>query len=321
MSNNLPLYGRKWLITLYSADGSQTWTIGDQAFSDSALHCTFNIQKVGYNTPWYGDISIWNLYGDTMANIWDEIKEGMRVTVEAGYLNGQYGKIFDGLVFQPLFDRQNVTDFVTTLHCMDGLNLLSSNFISTSIAAGYDYISFLKHIASNAMTTIPIGDISANLGTNKTARGQVLFGEPKDYFRKIADDNIAQGYVSNGAFSMAQMNAATVGNPLVVTPPQTTPGDAVIIGTPQQIAHGVNFTTLLCPLFQVQAPPMTVKLDMTVIRQMKIQLGQLVTPLDKTLTYKVAMVTHRGDTRGNDWYTDITGLNLDYLLNSGANIN
>jgi len=54
---------------------------------------------------------------------------------------------------------------------------------------------------------------------------------------------------------------------------------------------------------------MTVKLDMTIIRQMKVRQGMLVSPLDADGIYKIIGVTYTGDTRGNEWYTNCIGIN------------
>jgi len=126
--------------------------------------------------PWYSEVSIWNLMGDTQTDI---IREGYSVIIEAGYENGAYGKIFEGQVFQPLFDRQNVTDFVVTLHCIDGMGLLNANISNVTMAAGYDYNDFIAQMAKSAHTPIPLGNISPELDRKKFPRGRTVFGEPK----------------------------------------------------------------------------------------------------------------------------------------------
>jgi hypothetical protein len=51
-----------------------------------------------------------------------------------------------------------------------------------------------------------------------------------------------------------------------------------------------------------------VKLDQTLIRQEKIRRGILQTRLDEDGLYRVAGVMHIGDTRGNEWYTEVVAV-------------
>ena len=54
------------------------------------------------------------------------------------------------------------------------------------------------------------------------------------------------------------------------------------------------------------------RLDNTSIAQMKREIGQFPTILDKNSEYIVAGVRHIGDTRGNEWYTDVTAVTRNY---------
>ena len=44
------------------------------------------------------------------------------------------------------------------------------------------------------------------------------------------------------------------------------------------------------------------------IKEQTLVVGQKQLPLDDEWIYQAIEVTHRGDTRGNDWYTDVVGL-------------
>lgn len=301
-----PLYGRKWRIVVNSSDGKTAWDVSDSDFENAtpdraALRCTFRIEKSGYQCPWWADISIWNLRGDTQEAI---IREGYSVTVEAGYVNGAYGKIFEGEVFQPLFDRQNVTDFVTTLHCIDGMGLMHANFASLTMAAGYDYNSMLAQMAKQAHTPIPLGEITPNLDKKKAPRGMTFMGDTKQKIRQITQDNNAQSWYGDGKLHISKLADEYKGKALVFTP------ETGLIGTPQQIDNGVSFRTLLHPDLKITQPQMVVKLDMSIIRQMKVNPPSLPSSLDQDGEYKVIQVTHSGDTRGNDWYSDVVGINM-----------
>ena len=290
MSN--PYFLRKYRVRVI--DGN------DVALDVSDLRVKFNIQRVGYQAINYGDIEIYNLSAQTEVYI---VKYGMRVTIEAGYENGQYGKIFDGDVFQPLWEREQVTDYKLTLHCFDGDSQLNNNFIGMTVQASHDQRTDLLAIMENARNTFGSGQISSDISSIKMPRGRVFFGMPKTHFRQIARANNAQWSYQDRQLMMSKLTDVPQGEALVISP------SSGLIGSPQQTQDGVQFRTLLNPAVSVQFPAMQVKLDMASIRQEKILIGQLQTRLDQDGLYYVAAVNHIGDTRGNEWYTDITGFN------------
>jgi len=304
MSTN-PQFGRKWKIMVLRADGSEAWVVSDSDFEKNALRCTFSIEQIAYQTPWYSDIQIWNLAGDTQAAIFEECKkDGSSVIVEAGYQDGRYGKIFDGQIFQPLFERVGVIDYVLTLHCMDGLGVVTGNLCNMTLSRGYDYAGIISEMARKARTPVPVEFISENLDKNKLPRGKVISGDFQNYVRDIARANNAQFFMKNGKLNVNKLDDPYEGEAIVYTP------ESGLIGTPQQITNGVSFRVLLNPELQVKIPYMTVKIDNAIIQQIKLRQDQIVSPLDQNGFYKVIKVTYNGDTRGNDWYADIIGINL-----------
>lgn len=284
-------YGRKYQILVSNSEG--------KALDVSNLRCTFRIERTGYQAINFAEISIYNLTGTTEAGI---IKEGMRVIVNAGYEDGQYGKIFDGDIFQPLRDRENNLDYKLTLHCIDGDSLLNNRIVKFTVNAGINQRQMLDQIAAYAYTPEQIGHITEDMSDKILPRGKVFFGEPKKYFRQIAQDNNAQFYANDGQLHISKLTDVPAGEALVISP---TNG---LIGVPQQVDYGVSFRCLLNPIIKVTNPAMLVKLDNSIIREQKLQYGQLPTILDQDGVYKVAKVVHIGDTRGNDWYTEVTGI-------------
>lgn len=281
-------YLRKYQV-LVSNDAGTALDVSD-------LKCTFTIEKKAIQAINYGDITIYNLSGPTEAAI---IKEGHRVIVNAGYVDGAFGKIFDGRVFQPLWDRENVTDYKLTLHCIDGDSFLHQNFVSFSMAAGYNYKSVITSMAQNARVKIPIGGVSENISDKQSPRGKVIFGDPKSVFRHMAQDNGAQVYVNDGELQVMKLTDPPSGEILTITP------QTGLIGTPQQIDYGFSFRCLINPNIKIKNPPMMVKLDNTMIRQQKAITGQMISMLDQTMQGQVIGITYTGDTRGVPWYMDI----------------
>lgn len=300
MANKLFL--RRWKISVYLNSGDVlVVSNSDLEVQSGALQVTFNINRPGYQAFYYGDIVIYNLNGSTEREI---IKEGNRVVVEAGYIEGAYGKIFDGQVFQVFRERENVVDYKLTLHCLDGMGIFDNNMVSFTVYAGTDQRSQIASIAANATKPIPLGTVSQNIDTKVLPRGKTFFGQPKDYFRDIANYNNAQCFIHDGQVHMTKLSDGpqlAADEAIVFTP---TTG---LIGTPQVTQDGVQFTVLLDPRVKIVNPSMLVKLDMTLLRKQLLKIGQLPTLLDNDGLYQVVSVAHRGDTRGNEWYTDIVG--------------
>ena len=298
-------YGRKWQVLVVLDDGTTALDISNSdADKDiggmAPLRVTFNIDRPGFQAIWFGDVSIYNLNVDTQQNV---LQNASRVIVNAGYENGPCEKIFDGDIFQVLYDRENVVDYSITFHCIDGDTKINNNLISFSMTAFQDQRTFITEMAKRARTTIPLGK-TIEFDSKKLPRGKVFFGEPKKYIREIARDNNAQWYMSNGELHISRITDEPTGEAIVLSP------DTGLIGTPQQIPYGVAFRCELDPRLKISYPAMLVKLDMSLIRQAKAMPGHgIISLLDQDGIYQVAGVRHVGDTRGQEWITEITGVN------------
>ena len=165
-------FDRKWKITVTSKNGTQ-WVVSDSEF-DTPLKCTFKIEKQMFALGFSCLLTIYNLNSLTMANV---IEEGSEVTVEAGYQKQPYGLIFKGQVFQPIFERENVTDFKVILNCIDGLGVFDHNIINLTLASGYDYKKMISKMALSTRAKIPLGGITENLDKKKFPRGKAFFGD------------------------------------------------------------------------------------------------------------------------------------------------
>lgn len=340
------LFGRKYELTvaLPGTNGAELITLASSDFGTSgneSLRVTFDVYTPAFQAYWYADICVYNLdQGLTQKIIsaaappqptgsvsQQAITQGVIVTLSAGYQNGAYGVIWKGVLFQPLWEREGTVDFKLTLHCVTALDKYSRNFISGQFAAGLNQTQLLNAIiAQTASTPAPIkaasaNSLSKNLSTQVFARGITVFGNPKKYVDQIAQSNNMQWWESNGGLNIGspvEDVAVTAADPLVFTPPPL-PGvnssapvipaknQGIIVGTPQQTQAGVSFRALLDPRIRAEKPLQKVKLDYTQLILQKKQLGQLPGILDQNGTYIVGGVQFRGDTRGSEWYVEVTG--------------
>lgn len=314
-SNNL--FGRRWKVSvLIPLDENETSSdltkyeahvLSNSDYEDYSLKTTFKIEKFGWKNPNFSEITVYNLRPDTENLL---IQSGARVLVEAGYVNGDFGAIYDGHIFQPMWEREDTVTTKVTFKCIDAMDIIYDNFVKTSSDAMSYQKNLVVKMASESRKPFVISKISEGLGNPQLARGKVFFDSPTYYMRKYAQQ---YGTVPSSVDREVYLDRPQdpIPEKLKEYALVLSPGEGGLIGTPQQTQDGITFTCLLNPKIRVFNPePMLVKIDNSLIRQMAIQVG---TPgfsrLDQDGIYRVVGVVHTGDTRGSEWYTSVIGVN------------
>lgn len=302
-SKKNPWYLRKYKVTVFNEQGDKSLEISNSEDEPTSVRLVFKIERSGLKAIYYAEIFLYNLAPACENAI---IERGYTVIVEAGYKEGVYGVVFNGKVFQALWDRENVTDTILTLNCVDGMDFLTDNFVSLTVEQKSYQTDIIQKMASASRQAIRLGKIDDQVDQKRLPRGRVYFGEPKTYLQEYAQDNRCQFFVSNGEAHIGKIDSSLVylseDEAFVVNA-----GNG-LIGTPQQTHDAVIFRTLLNPSMNIKYPAMLVKLDQTLIRQQKLRLGVLQTRLDEDGLYRIASVVHMGDTRGNEWYTEVIAI-------------
>lgn len=298
---------RKWNITIVTgvdAEGKQSEIKASSSdFGINSLRATFDIFQFGYRAFWYGDIVIYNFDAAAIDKV---LTEGMQVTVSAGYENGNYGQIFVGRLFQSFVERENVTDYKTTLHCIAGRPEMVANFISFNLDGKPTPEQIIQQAARSAPSKLSLAYIAATLTSEPLPRGYVCFSDPAPFFDVMAKDNDLLWWFDGESLNMSDLNSPDP-NEITISPPAlqggTTPGSGTLIGTPQQTQDGCVLRVLLDPRLRVKLHPVQIKLDMSSMQFLKQVVGQRAF-LDQTGKFVVGGVRHYGDTRGNDWYSE-----------------
>lgn len=337
-----PFFGRAYSLTITPNQGPSAGipiVISSDTFEPSALRFTFDINQFAFSAFWHAEIAIYNADGPISSGpsagidlFQAIIQEGDMVTVSAGY-QADYPSpsvppsIWTGPIFYTIEDRQNVVDQRLIIHCILNRALTTQNFLNATLPALSTQFTQAQFIAANAKTKISINPsqvqqaISSAFpqrGAANLPRGKSYFGNPHRYLQHLADQN---GLVS--WFDAHNWNVDSLQNPLgdlIATyapvnvlggPPQRIGNVTLsLIGQPQQTQLGVNFRVLLDPNVQVVAPLPQVGVQMQYIRQAPIAypIPKGGAPLPLISKYAVIGVRFIGDTRGNSWYTDITGV-------------
>ena len=315
MSNYLWL--RKYRILITDKNDKAALDVSD-------LHCTFEVHKRRSQGASYAILRIYNLANDTEQLI---INDGDRVIIEAGYEGtlgadqfngyvqntsfmggssapdvataGQYGVIFDGQVVYPSRYKETNTDYVLTLSCIDGNQALNYNYIQMSMNKGMNQRQIFDAVCNDGTVPVPAAHVTDGLSEQVLPRGKVFFGRTWDYVEDICRGNNALYFMDGGQVNLYKLTDVADDEALVIDP------YTGLIGVPQQTTNGLNFRVLLNPSIKLMTK---IKIARSEIKEATLMPGQKQLPLDDEWIYQAIEVTHRGDTRGNDWYTDIVGL-------------
>lgn len=277
------LYGRRCRVFV-QLDGSD-------ALDVSEMRCTFSLNKVGFGTPPFNEIKIYNLSPETENKI---IKQGQKIIVEAGCEGDQYGVIFAGSIVQPIRSKENGVDYVLQLLCMDAQYYSTYGLVGTTLVAQQTSRKAIDEITSKANYAIQQGDI---MDTSIVyPRGKVLFGSPTDLLEQMTRTEDAAYY-----FDGDKINIVTAVKYKEGTIPSFGP-DSGLLGTPEQTAEGISCRLLLNPRIQVNS---LFHIDNTKVSGYEYTQGSVVRQLDSEGIYRVISLTHVGDTRGDDWHTEV----------------
>lgn len=287
------LYIRKYRLVVNTWGGSQI-TVSDLRF-------TFHIEKNFNKMIQYGSITIYNLSPDTETEIF---KNGQSVFLEAGYENGPYGVVFAGQIRQPIRGKENGTDYFLRLVCYAGEELLNIGFCNLTLTNNQNARILIEQIARSSTVPFEVSiseglqlEENGTLTDQKTQRGKTVFGQPGDYLRSIALNNNAVFYFDDG---VANFDAVNEQPPAVVPELNAQSG---MIGFPHQVDKGIEVQCLINPNMKLGS---WFHLNNQKIILEEVPLLGLQTLLDLDGVYRIIELIITGDTRGNDWYFDIT---------------
>lgn len=319
MSAPTPYFGRAWKLkvtpqaTAQSPNGTEEWTISNSSWDTEALRITFTVETVAFQSYWFADIVIYN-FAPAEAHV---IKQGDLVTLEAGYQSPGMGLIFSGRIFQPIWERRGETDFTLTLHCVVGLFEDQNGYVSVPFGAGATPADCVNLVASSVKPNIHIDYLDPILSRDKLPRGAAYAGYATRLFCDVARSYQLNCWYSWKGLSIRSLVASGDVPDLVYAPPysattksEINPGGLTkytLLGTPQQTQEGANFTILLDSDLQLSQ---LVRIDQAILNQVRLIPGQL--PPRGDGLYVVAGIRHIGDSRGNEWLTEVTGVTRDY---------
>lgn len=280
-------FGRKYKITVVS---------GTTGIDVSDMRCKFEIKKQWAQQPNMSTLTIYNLSANTENAI---IQGADSIRIEAGYDEGPYGEIFSGNIIQFVRGKEDSTTFYLKILSLDGDNFFNFGTVAFSLGRGMGLRQQVEQIASNSSIPATVGDISGADESQKLSRGKVFFGAAKDYVRDIGKSANAIVGIESGALVVQKVTGTPAGQAVELN------AQTGLIGFPSQTDLGVSCKCLINPQIVLAG---LIKLNNSTINQKEISIGQFLRPLSADGVYRIIALTTRGDTRGQDWYQEITGI-------------
>jgi hypothetical protein len=140
----------------------------------------------------------------------------------------------------------------------------------------------------------------------------VIYANARDHLKKLADTYGFTWSVQDGNLVFISQGAYLPNQAVVIT------SKTGMIGTPQQTTEGIDVKALLNPNIKVHG---RIQLDNASIARMKIDFwtpgspANTPSPISHDGFYYALLVEHSGDTRGQEWYSNLRLLTVDISSN------
>ena len=284
-------------------------TVGNAAGNGrdlSELRFTFNVKAADLQTPNAATIRVFNLSDGTSNEVQNEYT---KVTLQAGYEETGIGVIFEGEIKQIRRGREDSKTRYLDIVAADGDPQLNFGVINIALAAGASHADQIKAL-STAMGA-PIGYMP-DLTTGQLPRGKALYGMARDHLRMICDSAGLTYSIQNGKLIFLPLNGFKPGEAVVLN------AQTGMVGWPEQTENGIKVRCLINPQLEIGCKlQLDNKSIVQALQDPSLQ-GQLAfanlqasVPLNDDGLYRIYVLEHVGDTRGNDWYSDIICLSID----------
>jgi hypothetical protein len=280
---------------------------GSDGLDLSDMHFKFQIAQGDFESPNNASIRVYNLKEETVKKIQGEYSH---VIVQAGY-EGNYGVLFDGTVKQFHIGRESATDSYLDILAADGDIAYNYGIVNGSVAAGAtpkEIIDLASKQAGIGVSYFPV-----SLTGRELIRGKVLYGMWRDVMRSVVGSLGATWSIQNGQVQIIPLQGYLPGEAVVL--------DSLsgLIGIPELMEEGLKVQTLINPRIK---PGTLIKIDNSRINKL-VEKSSLPVPYNSWFVilriakvsadglYRVYAIDHAGDTRGDEWYSNITALAVD----------
>lgn len=323
-STTLDQWIRKWSLVAYDASGSNIATqisAGTDEPGQEQLRIVFIVKQATGPVPNTATIRVYNPSDNLVTLVKNQYQ---RITLAAGYANGRYGTLFDGTIKQIIFGAETAVDHFVEIDAADG-DLGFNNATINKVVSG-SANNAQGRMRAIAQALIPWGveapdsTLSQVPDTPINPRSTVLFGMASDFANVHANSIFSNGQpmewsIQNGRLTLVPSNAAISDNTQFIINSMTG-----MVGFPSISSDGLDVRTLLNPSYGIRRSVLinNAQINQTVgpagtSPQAGMWMTQFPGPgsanwiMDVSAdgTYLIYVIEHSGDTRGNDWYSDL----------------
>lgn len=270
------------------------------------LRVHFEVSKTVKSAPNVAVIKIFNLSPINEAKIKNEFDE---VLLNAGY-EGALRLVFRGNI-KHVYRYRDKSDYITEIEAGDGDKDFRSATMNETLAAGTTNAQLVDRAVGSFKTTGGTTKGAVQINDRARLRGKVISGNTRDVLHDVARESGANWSIQDGQLVIVKANGVLPDEAIVIT------ADTGMLGAPEINDKGIAVKCLLNPQLRVNG---AIKLDNNGIkakRQKAQALGKKQEDqkepvrLDPDGIYKVLKITHKGDTRGQDWVSEIECIGLD----------
>lgn len=275
---------------------------------------TFKIRQFDFQTPNSAVIRVWNLAPNTVQRI---TKEFTRVVLQAGYVNANFGVIFQGTIIQTRKGNESAVDSYVDIIGADGDEAQAFAVVNTAIAKGSTFQDRINAIAkAMAPHGVTVGQVSG-LPSTQLPRGKTMFGMARDHLRDLAFSTDTKWSIQNGQLQVFPVTGYPPGDLVVLT------SATGLLGFPEQTEEGIVIRCLLDPRIR---PGTRVQIDNKSVQQAQLQFSRtnaavqanaLLPSFADDGIYRVVVCEPEGDTRGEAWWCKLICIALNQPLTPG----
>ncbi|MCJ2025107.1 baseplate hub protein [Methylobacterium sp. J-067] len=292
-------------------EGGKTFTYTGDENGGQGLRITFEITQKDASTPNVARIGIYNL---TKSSTAPAFYRGKTVTVSAGYVSGPKYVLFKGQIMQTRNLRVDVTDTVLAILATDGNEPRNYAVVNQTLSQGHTHLDRFQACFAAMKQIDPklvLGFVSeAALTKTKFPRGAAMFGNIKQHMRELCMATGTSWSIQNGKVQLLDNKKALPGGAIVLN------RDTGLVGLAVQTIQGIEGQCLLNGNIVVGC---AVKIDERSIQAAEFDPSITGAPNNAQLNqfglaadglYKIFVVGHVGDTRGEPFFTSFVGVAL-----------
>ena len=318
---------RKWTVILAA---------GEDGVDLSQMHIKFEISQSemggGGVTPNHCFTRIYNLSDQTMKRIYALSAKSIgltaapgpefaRIIIQAGYENGNFGVVFDGTIKQLRNGKETSTD--TFLDILASQYDVPYNFsvISRTLAPGVTPQQQAQALADSyskyMSNPIALNDLSPMTG-GVLPRGKVLYGMSREEFWNVGQTTGTKLVLVDGKLNALPFTGYLPGEAVVLN------SQTGMVGMPTITQNGMEVQCLLNPKIRIGSRVQINNKDINEAQQLNV--AATAEPFHMFASesadgiYRVLVHEMSGDTRGNEWHSKLTCLNIDPSANPNKSV-